>query len=190
MRAASALLAVALLGGVAWAFTRNKSESTASIENAGSQDERDNWQLNLVEVPLLPKGIRNNNPLNIRENAQADFDWQGEALQDFDPDFEEFVSMVYGLRAAFVILRNYRDKHGLTTIEGIITRWAPPNENDTERYIEFVSEQTGIARGVPLFEWQYVPVVKAMAIMENGWPEGGEWFSDQDAERGAQLAGI
>ncbi|EDG3210247.1 hypothetical protein B6O47_21255 [Salmonella enterica] len=33
-----------------------------------------------------------------------------------------------------VILRNYQRKHGLNTISGIINRWAPTNENNTQAY--------------------------------------------------------
>ena len=92
-----------------------------------------------------PRGIRNNNPLNIRKGNN----WQGERLVQSDPAFEEFESMQMGIRAAFKILRNYmtgRDGHykPCDTISKIISRWAPESENATKSYINTVSKVTGI----------------------------------------------
>lgn len=81
----------------------------------------------------LPRGIRNNNPLNIRLGDN----WQGLRQEQTDKAFCQFVSMEYGLRAAFVILFNYLKKR-IDTPEKIIKRWAPPTENKTESYIDFV----------------------------------------------------
>ena len=81
----------------------------------------------------LPWGLRNNNPLNIRKSDN----WQGLAQIQSDPDFCIFTSMEWGLRAAFVILFNYLKKK-VDTPDKIIKRWAPPSENKTESYIEFV----------------------------------------------------
>ena len=47
----------------------------------------------------LTRGLRNNNPLNIRKGN----DWQGET-KGSDPSFETFQSMAYGYRAAIKIL--------------------------------------------------------------------------------------
>ena len=49
----------------------------------------------------LPRGLRNNNPLNIRRSSQP---WRGKVANPTDKDFEQFISMEDGLRAAFVIL--------------------------------------------------------------------------------------
>lgn len=95
---------------------------------------------------MVPRGIRNNNPLNIRKGSN----WKGERPIQKDKAFEEFVSMEYGIRAGFYILRKYVTGYfGLTdkfnTIEKIITRWAPPSENNTRAYIDAVSKRTGIS---------------------------------------------
>jgi hypothetical protein len=115
-----------------------------------------------------PRGIRNNNPLNIRENHKVDYDWVGESLFDKDLDFEEFVSPVYGIRAAARILKNYRDKYDLNTVSGIINRWAPPIENDTQAYIESVADKVGINAHEPLAEVDYTRLISAMIYHENG----------------------
>ncbi len=43
-----------------------------------------------------------------------------------------------------IILRNYQRKQGINTITGIIRRWAPASENDTDSYIRSVSQDTKI----------------------------------------------
>lgn len=98
-----------------------------------------------MEKSIVPRGIRNNNPLNIRKGNN----WQGERYPQTDKAFEEFESMQYGIRAGFKLIRKYMSGYnGLTkkfnTIELIIKRWAPPTENATQRYIDFVSKTTGI----------------------------------------------
>ncbi|EAW5858786.1 structural protein [Salmonella enterica] len=90
-----------------------------------------------------PRGIRNNNPGNIRWGD----DWKGlvPKSQRTDKDFCQFITPEYGIRAMIVILRNYQRKHGLNTITGIINRWAPTNENNTQACIDSVAKATGTA---------------------------------------------
>ncbi|EBQ4836125.1 structural protein [Salmonella enterica subsp. arizonae] len=90
-----------------------------------------------------PRGIRNNNPGNIRWGD----DWKGlvPKEQRTDKAFCQFVTPEYGIRAMIVILRNYQRKHGLNTITDIINRWAPTNENNTQAYIDSVAKTTGTA---------------------------------------------
>ncbi|EDJ1488396.1 structural protein [Salmonella enterica] len=90
-----------------------------------------------------PRGIRNNNPGNIRWGD----DWKGlvPKSQRTDKDFCQFTTPEYGIRAMIVILRNYQRKHGLNTITGIINRWAPTNENNTQAYIDSVAKSTDVA---------------------------------------------
>lgn len=86
------------------------------------------------------RGIRNNNPGNIRWGD----DWQGlvPQAQRTDKSFCQFIKPEYGIRAMIIILRNYQRKHRLSTISGIINRWAPTNENDTQSYINSVAKAT------------------------------------------------
>lgn len=115
----------------------------------------------------LPRGIRNNNPLNIRIGNV----WLGEVSEPTDPDFEQFVSMEYGLRAAFVLLRRYIRHYKRTTIAQIISAWAPRNENNTTLYIDKVVQLSGIAPDTQLkFEdaESMFKLVSAMAYVENG----------------------
>lgn len=83
----------------------------------------------------LPRGILNNNPLNIRKSKDR---FIGEVLPSRDKEFKEFETIYHGYRAAFVILKNYI-KMGYNTIEKIISRWAPPEDgNDTRKYINHI----------------------------------------------------
>lgn len=93
----------------------------------------------------LPRGIRNNNPLNIRKGNN----WQGEVSSSTDGEFEQFVSMQWGIRAGFKILKNYMTGYGgrvkaLTNVHDIIHRWAPPNENNCKAYIDSVCRFSGL----------------------------------------------
>ena len=120
---------------------------------------------------MLPRGIRNNNPLNIRRSKDQ---WKGLADAQTDHAFCPFKSLEYGWRAAFYLLtRTYYHKYRLYTIRTIIRRWAPPGENNTEAYIANVSRLTGIDPDEPIgipserpSRWMMVGV--AMAIQENG----------------------
>ena len=93
----------------------------------------------------LPRGIRNNNPLNIRKGNN----WKGEVCSSTDCEFEQFVSMQWGIRAGFKILKNYMTGYSgrvkpLTNIHDIIHRWAPPNENNCRAYIDSVCRFSGL----------------------------------------------
>ena len=89
-----------------------------------------------TKQPTVPRGIRNNNPLNIRLTATR---WVGMRAKQEDKGFCQFNSMAYGWRAAFLLLFSYYYKHGLETVRAIISRWAPPTDgNNTEAYIASV----------------------------------------------------
>jgi hypothetical protein len=114
-----------------------------------------------------PRGIRNNNPLNIRHNADL---FQGEVRPASDPSFKQFSSMAYGYRAAFVTLGTYLAR-GKNTIEKIIRSWAPPSENHTDGYIRKVEEWSQVPRDQVLTADDgddYIAIVQAMSLVENG----------------------
>lgn len=87
------------------------------------------------------RGVRNNNPGNIRIGVP----WDGRKLPNTDGSFDQFVTPVYGIRALMKLLMAYQDYHGLNTVRGIINRWAPDNENDTSAYQLSVCESTGFS---------------------------------------------
>lgn len=114
------------------------------------------------------RGIRNCNPLNIRRNSTQ---WQGLRKEQTDSAFFQFISMPYGYRAAIRTLVTYYNKHGLKTIRGIISRWAPPSENHTENYINVVAKRAGYSADAEIDicdQDAMIAIVSAMSFVENG----------------------
>lgn len=87
------------------------------------------------------RGIRNNNPGNIRLGASQ---WQGMRAQQADAAFVQFTEMRYGVRAAAKLFRNYQGTYGLHTVADLINRWAPPVENNTSAYVAAVAARLGM----------------------------------------------
>lgn len=115
----------------------------------------------------MARGYRNFNPGNIRRSNVC---YRGEK-DSSDPDFKQFENMAWGFRAIFVLLDTYRVKYGLTTLQTMLNRYAPPVENDTTEYVNFVSARTRIADIATIDtrnEKQMIPIVAAIARMENG----------------------
>ena len=126
----------------------------------------------------MTRGIRNNNPLNIRRSADR---WEGMCEQQTDESFVQFQTMAYGYRAAWRILESYW-KHFHRTrqsynVKNIIARWAPPTENDTKAYIHTVLRLTSLggnehlpqpSRGVDT--GRLIKLMAAMTTMECGVP--------------------
>lgn len=115
----------------------------------------------------IPRGIRNNNPLNIRIGNT----WLGEVKNPTDNEFEQFVHVCYGLRAGFILLKRYINRYKLNTIEKIISRWAPHNENNTRSYINQVARGMNIDPDTPLLyedKNRMCALVYEMIYVENG----------------------
>ena len=95
-----------------------------------------------MELLQLPKyrGERIHNPFNIDKSHNA---WEGKIVGP-DKRFESFSSPVYGIRAGVKLLRTYFEKYGLNTINKIFDRYAPPNENNTAEYKQFVANELGV----------------------------------------------
>ena len=122
---------------------------------------------------MAPRGIRNNNPGNIRNSDATD--WKGEipAGAKKDNSFEEFKDMPHGYRALIRLLQNYRRKHGCQTIADFISRWAPQTENNTSGYITRVCREMQVPTTfVPDVDDKGTMCALAAAIsqVENGIP--------------------
>ena len=127
---------------------------------------------------MATRGIRNNNPCNIRRTKDK---WQGMCETQTDKSFVQFESRLWGYRAVFIILRGYIGK-GKDTIGKIIAKWAPSSDgNNTQAYINYVSKSTGInASHVLRFEDKndLVEVVRSIAHMESGIIEDRKLIED------------
>ena len=124
----------------------------------------------------LPRGIRNNNPLNIRHSKDR---WQGARKEQTDKSFVQFETMAYGYRAAWKVMESYwkyfHDLPKAFNVRNIISRWAPPTENDTEAYIRSIEKLTGIGEEEKLLSPIYLNgyhhlarLIAGMTVMENG----------------------
>lgn len=121
-----------------------------------------------MEKQETPRGLRNNNPLNIRKSTDL---FQGEITPSGDSQFKQFETIAYGYRAAMRIISNYHRIYCLRTIRQIIGRWAPENENDTEAYVQLVSSYSGIPADHPIDinnREQVIPIIAGMSKVENG----------------------
>lgn len=116
----------------------------------------------------LPRGLRNNNPLNIKKGSS----WKGERLGSTDKTFEEFIDIIFGLRAGFRLLDKYINVDGCNTIEKIISKWAPSTENATQKYIDYVSKRINIPAHQVFYFGEVeimVKLVRAMCFVECGY---------------------
>jgi len=142
-----------------------------------------------------PRGIRNHNPGNLRWGDP----WQGlrpEQERD-DKAFCQFENAAWGIRALAITLITYQDKHKLRTIREIITRWAPPaDNNNTQSYIHAVAKQTGYEPDQVLNLHDYEPlraVAEGIIRVENGkgpLATANTWYDEATIDKGLALAGV
>lgn len=115
-----------------------------------------------------PRGIRNNNPLNIED---GDFAKSQPGYAGSDGRFAKFEDPGAGVQAADSLLNIYGEKHGLDTVSGIINRWAPQTDgNNTKAYVADVSAKLGIGPNDPIPAQLRPQLISAMAQHENGVP--------------------
>jgi hypothetical protein len=81
-----------------------------------------------VTNPGAPAPVRNNNPGAMMPGGKL----------------AQYPDMQTGLKALDDNLASY-GKQGVNTLSGVISKWAPPNENDTQAYIKDVSQRLGIS---------------------------------------------
>lgn len=130
--------------------------------------------------------MKRNNPLNIRFNSENN--WLGQVGNQ--GGFVEFQSSYYGRRAAYRLILHYI-KDGCDTLDDILHRFAPPSENSTQSYINFVIAKFGnvglrLYPGTSFFtdfttfrsRLQIAVLLWAMEWFENGSSEFTlqEWF--------------
>lgn len=144
----------------------------------------------------MPRGIRLNNPLNIRRDNRTP--WQGLADDQPDAEFWKYISPEWGIRAAARILITYRDKYRIKRLQTIINRWAPAEgerpdgsryTQPTQAYIDHVASLTGFAPDENLDLRSYAvlrKLIPAMIRHENGMQP----YSAEEIDRGLELAGV
>lgn len=143
--------------------------NTATATTMDAMERNRLMAVNYLGKSSYPRGMRNNNPGNLRISSSS---WKGKVptSKNTDGAFEQFDYYVWGVRAMIVLLRNYINRNGLTTIRKIMSKYAPPSENHTDTYAKWVAQKSGIGIDQPLVANQQFlrPLVKAMAHYENG----------------------
>lgn len=121
------------------------------------------------------KGL--NNPFNIKTSNANNWKGKTTALGD---RFESFDTLTHGIRAGIKTLQTYFDKHNIKTIDGIINRFAPPVENDTPNYINFVVSELKVPANVDLVPSKETlfQLSKAIVKMENGFNLSQKQFDE------------
>ena len=120
--------------------------------------------IGVLIMSLKPRGIRNNNPLNIRDYAGNA--WQGKIGTD-EKGFVVFDNPENGIRAAKKILQSYA-KRGVTTLDAIVEAWAPKIENPTRNYVTFVARILNKPENGEIVFSDYAELLSAMTFFENG----------------------
>ena len=89
--------------------------------------------------PNAPRGVRNNNPGNLN------FVGQEGAVKESGPNgrFAVFNTPEAGVAALDRQLGIYGKRDKIDTLAGVISKWAPPSENDTEALIKNAAAFTG-----------------------------------------------
>lgn len=143
------------------------------------------------------RGLRNNNPFNIRIVAANK--WQGKDVPSRDAElaraagvkkprqeFETFADPIMGLRAGFALIVAHYDRRKANTIRKLVKIWAPENgdrngdlpggeyRQNTEAYVNAVAKDAGFGPDDLLDFHTYAhlrPVGLAMMKHElGGWP--------------------
>jgi len=91
-----------------------------------------------------PRGIRNNNPGNIRGTHFSYALWPGAVGID-EEEYLKFRRPIDGIRAIVINLRTYHQKYLVCTINAVVCRWTYGEANKQERlnYITVLSERVG-----------------------------------------------
>lgn len=157
--------------------------------------------------PRLPRGIRNNNPGNIRWGSP----WQGLVKDGKSKDsaFCLFVDPASGIRAIAATLITYYDKRKakdgskIDSVQEVIERWAPPVENDTGAYASQIAKLLNVrpeTQNLNLHEYKTLRgFVEGIIRHECGDPKAkgvtpynnaNEWYPDEVIDEALRRVGV
>jgi hypothetical protein len=117
-------------------------------------------------TPSAPISVRNNNPGNLRpvgsDSGFQAFSSPQDGINAMRADLNAKIMGTSGAMKA-----NFGEGY-LPTLANVISTWAPPSENDTQNYINFVSRKTGLDPNQPLETTDIDKLIPAMIEMEGG----------------------
>lgn len=144
---------------------RLQEAMAARDEEQGEDQGTDSGETAVAAVQTL--AIRNNNPLNVKTVKGRP--WFGQIAVDRH-GHAVFDTPEHGIRAGANVLLNYYTRHGLDTLDGILSRFCTGNRAE---YATFLSRRLGIPPDVKFDVLARLPeLLHAMARFESGqeWP--------------------
>ena len=114
------------------------------------------------------KMTKYNNPFNIKRVDSKKY--LGKNYKNSEK-YEKFINVNFAVAAYLTLLdKNYLSK-GYNTISKIVNRYAPPSENDTQKYINDLSSITKIAKNkIIKFDFDTAfSICSAMARLESSY---------------------
>ena len=131
-----------------------------------------------------PLSILNNNPGNIKDFG---VEWDGMINAPLtDGSFLKFDSPEMGVRALTRDLTNKMNR-GLNTVGKIVNVYAPSSENDTNAYIDSVTQSMGIGADDVLGEESLSDLIRAI-IRQEGGDDALQHYNDDIILKGMNLA--
>lgn len=105
------------------------------------------------------RAMRNNNPLNIRIGNV----WLGELENPTDQNYEQFCTIEYGLRAAFVLMRRYINHYHRHSVPEVVEAWYLEPQYNNADFIDKIYRLSGINDGEKLDYFNQDQMCRLMA---------------------------
>jgi hypothetical protein len=119
----------------------------------------------------LPRGIRLNNPGNLRNAVGPD------TKTRIVEGFASFATLSEGTSNLFWLIHNYSTHLGLSTLPAFIARYAPASENDLAAYTRAMVQRLHVnplkvqTADLALTDaWRAIDFARALIFVENGAP--------------------
>lgn len=131
--------------------------------------------------PGASRAERNNNPGNLEFRGQS-----GAVPEDGSGRFAKFGSASEGVSALVKQFQRYGSR-GIDSLDKIISKYAPPNENDTQAYIDVLSQKLGVAPGEKL-DLNNSDTLSTLVKGISRHESGSDFLSNQDVLSGINMA--
>lgn len=149
------------------ALAARLQEAMAARDDGQGGDQATDSGGEMAVAAVKTLAIRNNNPLNVKTVKGRP--WFGQIAVDRH-GHAVFDTPEHGIRAGANVLINYYLRHGLDTLDGILSRFCTGNRAE---YATFLSRRLGIPPDVKFDVLARLPeLLHAMARFESGqeWP--------------------
>lgn len=149
------------------ALAARLQEAMAARDEEQDEDQGTDSGGEMAVATVKTLAIRNNNPLNVKTVKGRP--WFGQIAVD-KHGHAVFDTPEHGIRAGANVLLNYYTRHGLDTLDGILSRFCTGNRAE---YATFLSRRLGIPPDVKFDVLARLPeLLHAMARFESGqeWP--------------------